>query len=98
MFTIGSGVAGRSKNIETLIAGHLLQGIGSGGILVLTKIIICNLLPLRERGKYLGLIVSLVRLAAALGPFFVGGGLRVGSWCNILHGRGSFTSISPSVA
>lgn len=80
VFTIGSGVAGGSKNIETLIAGRLLQGIGSGGILVLTEIIICDLLPLRERGKYLGMIVSLVGVGAALGPLFGGLIVQYSSW------------------
>jgi len=80
MFTIGSGVAGGSKNIETLIAGRLLQGIGSGGILVLTEIIICDLLPLRERGKYLGMIISLVGVGAALGPLFGGLIVQYSSW------------------
>ncbi|CAI7632913.1 unnamed protein product [Penicillium bialowiezense] len=60
IFTLGSGVAGGSKNIQMLIAGRLLQGIGSGGILVLTEIIICDLLPLRERGKYLGMICNIL--------------------------------------
>lgn len=80
IFTIGSGVAGGAKNVEALIAGRLLQGIGSGGILVLTEIIICDLLPLRERGKYLGMIVSLVGLGAALGPFFGGLIVEFSSW------------------
>ncbi|KAK3998218.1 major facilitator superfamily domain-containing protein [Cladorrhinum sp. PSN332] len=80
IFTIGSGVAGGSKNIETLIAGRLLQGVGSGGILVLTEIIICDLLPLRERGKYLGLIVSLVGIGAALGPVFGGLIVQYSTW------------------
>lgn len=80
IFTIGSGVAGGAKNVEALIAGRLLQGTGSGGILVLTEIIICDLLPLRERGKYLGMIVSLVGLGAALGPFFGGLIVEFSSW------------------
>lgn len=80
MFTIGSGVAGGSKNIQTLIAGRLLQGIGSGGIVVLTEVIICDLLPLRERGKYLGLIVSLVGIGAAMGPLFGGLIVQYSSW------------------
>ncbi|KAK4228643.1 major facilitator superfamily domain-containing protein [Podospora fimiseda] len=80
IFTIGSGVAGGSKNIETLIAGRLLQGIGAGGILVLTEIIICDILPLRERGKYLGFIVSLVGVGAALGPVFGGLIVEYSTW------------------
>ncbi|KAK9858312.1 hypothetical protein MYU51_019321 [Penicillium brevicompactum] len=80
IFTLGSGIAGGSKNIQMLIAGRLLQGIGSGGILVLTEIIICDLLPLRERGKYLGMIVSIVGIGAAMGPLFGGLIVQYSSW------------------
>lgn len=66
--------------MQTLIAGRLLQGVGSGGILVLTEVIICDLLPLRERGKYLGMIVSLVGIGAALGPLFGGLIVQYSSW------------------
>lgn len=75
MFTLGSGLAGGASNIEMLIVGRLVQGIGAGGINVLIEIIVCDLLPLRERGKYLGIMFGLIALGTALGPLF--GGLIV---------------------
>ena len=74
-FTLGSGIAGGANNINMLIAGRLIQGVGSGGINVLIEIIVCDLLPLRERGGYLGLMLGLISLGTALGPLF--GGLIV---------------------
>jgi hypothetical protein len=52
-----------------------IQGVGAGGINVLIEIIVCDLLPLRERGKYLGVMFGFVALGTALGPLF--GGLIV---------------------
>jgi MFS family permease len=57
LFTLGSGISGCASNIEMLIAGRLIQGIGASGITVLTEIIICDLLPLKERGRYLGIML-----------------------------------------
>ena len=46
-----------------MIAGRVVQGIGGGGIVVLTNVIVSDIVPLRERGKYL----SLTSLAWAVG-------------------------------
>ncbi|KAH8586114.1 major facilitator superfamily domain-containing protein [Bisporella sp. PMI_857] len=53
LFTLGSGVAGGAVNPAMLIAGRTVQGLGAGGIYVLLDIVCCDLVPLRERGKYL---------------------------------------------
>jgi len=53
----------------------VIQGVGAGGVNVLIEIIVCDLLPLRERGKYLGLMFGIIALGTALGPLF--GGLIV---------------------
>ncbi|GLA93265.1 hypothetical protein AtubIFM61612_010459 [Aspergillus tubingensis] len=74
-FTLGSGISGGASNIDMLIAGRLIQGIGAGGINVLIEIIVCDLLPLRERGRYLGLMFGLIAIGTTLGPLF--GGLIV---------------------
>lgn len=42
-------------------------------------IVCCDLVPLRERGKYLGLMFSWSGVAAALGPV-VGGALAQSNW------------------
>ncbi|KAI1656232.1 major facilitator superfamily domain-containing protein [Daldinia decipiens] len=79
LFTLGSGLAGGAYNVGMLIAGRTVQGIGAGGIYVLIDIVCCDLVPLRERGKYLGLMFSWSGVAAALGPP-VGGALAQENW------------------
>jgi MFS family permease len=65
----------RASNIAMMIGGRAIQGIGASGIGVLCEIIICDLVPLRERGTYMGIVFGMVALGAALGPLF--GGLLV---------------------
>lgn len=37
-----------------------MQGIGAGGITALTSIVIGDLVPLKERGKFVGMIAAFV--------------------------------------
>jgi hypothetical protein len=62
-----------------LISGRTIQGLGAGGIYVLLDIVCCDLVPLRERGKWLGLMFSWAGVAALLGPI-VGGALAEANW------------------
>ncbi|KAF1845865.1 MFS general substrate transporter [Cucurbitaria berberidis CBS 394.84] len=79
LFALGSGIAGGAHNVEMLIAGRTIQGVGAGGIYVLLDIVCCDLVPLRERGKYLGLMFSWSGVAAGMGPV-VGGALAEANW------------------
>lgn len=54
LFAVGSGIAGGASNPSILISGRSIQGVGAGGIYVLIDIVCCDLVPLRERGKWLG--------------------------------------------
>lgn len=65
----------RATNMAAMISGRAIQGVGGSGIGVLCEMIICDLVPLRERGTYLGMVLGMVGLGAALGPLF--GGLLV---------------------
>ncbi|KAH7072743.1 major facilitator superfamily domain-containing protein [Paraphoma chrysanthemicola] len=79
LFALGSGIAGGATNVGMLIAGRTIQGVGAGGIYVLLDIVCCDLVPLRQRGKYLGLMFSWSGVAAGLGPV-VGGALAEKDW------------------
>ncbi|KAI1126146.1 MFS general substrate transporter [Nemania abortiva] len=79
LFILGSGIAGGAKNSAMLIGGRAVQGVGAGGLYVLLDIVCCDIVPLRERGKYLGLINSFAALAAALGPV-LGGAIAQSNW------------------
>ena len=45
-----------------------VQGIGGGGILNLTEVIISDLIPLAERGTYQGFLAMVWSLASGIGP------------------------------
>ncbi|ETS75604.1 hypothetical protein PFICI_12548 [Pestalotiopsis fici W106-1] len=50
-FTIGSLICCLSQTMAMLLAGRTVQGVGCGGITVLTSIIFTDLVPLRQRPK-----------------------------------------------
>ncbi|KAI1144956.1 major facilitator superfamily domain-containing protein [Nemania diffusa] len=79
LFILGSGLAGGANSPSLLIIGRGIQGIGAGGIYVLIDIICCDLVPLRERGKYLAIVQAWGGVAAALGPV-IGGTLAERNW------------------
>ncbi|RYO94912.1 hypothetical protein DL762_000346 [Monosporascus cannonballus] len=80
LFVLGSGVCGGANNVGTLIVGRIIQGIGASGTTVLTETIICDVVPLRERGKFLAIVMGMIFLGTALGPFFAGLIVQYWSW------------------
>ncbi|KAK8011685.1 methylenomycin A resistance protein [Apiospora arundinis] len=74
-FILGSGICGGATNMAMLISGRVIQGIGGSGISVLVETIICDLVPLRERGTYMAIVFGMISIGTALGPLF--GGLIV---------------------
>ncbi|KAI2618908.1 MFS general substrate transporter [Hypoxylon sp. NC1633] len=78
-FVLGSGIAGGAKNPAMLIGGRAVQGVGAGGLYTLLDIVCCDLVSLRDRGKYVGLMNSFAGLAAALGPA-LGGVIAQADW------------------
>ncbi|KAI1299913.1 multidrug resistance protein Fnx1 [Xylaria venustula] len=70
LFAVGSVVSGSAKNLNTLIGGRTIQGIGGGGINVLAELIVCDLVPLRDRSKFIGVIFIAFAIAVSIGPIF----------------------------
>lgn len=79
LFALGSGIAGGAATSGMLIAGRSVQGVGAGGIYVLIDIICCDLVPLRQRGQYLGYMFTFAGVGALIGPV-VGGALALKDW------------------
>jgi hypothetical protein len=63
-----------------LLVGRAIQGVGASGINVLIEVIICDLLPLRERGNYMALMFGLIAIGTAMGPVFGGLIVQYISW------------------
>ncbi|MVU77073.1 DHA2 family efflux MFS transporter permease subunit [Nocardia sp. ET3-3] len=72
IFLVGSGLSGAAQNMDQLIGFRVLQGIGAGGLAAGAFAIIGELIPPRERAKYMGMTASVMALATIGGPL-VGG-------------------------
>ncbi|MCJ1395714.1 hypothetical protein MMC18_008600 [Xylographa bjoerkii] len=60
-----------SNNAIVMLVARAVQGVGTGGIIGLTEMLIADIVPLRERGKYFTL-TSIVRTTSCLSSLLVG--------------------------
>ncbi|KAJ7279697.1 major facilitator superfamily domain-containing protein [Mycena rebaudengoi] len=67
-FVLGSILAGAAQKMPMMISARGVQGIGGGGIIALSEILVSDLIPLAERGTYKGLIGLAWALACSIGP------------------------------
>ncbi|MFC8953226.1 MFS transporter [Streptomyces sp. NPDC057101] len=72
VFVIGSGLAGWSRSMDELIVFRAIQGIGAGGLMIGVQAIIADIVPARDRGRYMGLIGAAFGLASVAGPLLGG--------------------------
>ncbi|MDX3489030.1 MDR family MFS transporter [Streptomyces sp. ID05-18] len=72
IFLIGSALCGVAQNMPQLIGFRALQGLGGGGLMVLSMAIVGDLVAPRERGKYQGLFGAVFGVTSVLGPLLGG--------------------------
>ena len=71
-FLIGSIGCGVAQSMLTLIISRGVQGIGGGGLMAIAFVIIGDVVPPRERGRYVGLITSVFAVGSVVGPLMGG--------------------------
>ncbi|UFU05239.1 MDR family MFS transporter [Ruania halotolerans] len=72
LFTLASVGAGFSGSFGWLVFWRGVQGLGGGGLMILSQAIIADIVPARERGKYMGPMGALFGISAVLGPLLGG--------------------------
>lgn len=75
VFLFGSVLCGLAQNMTQLILMRALQGLGGGGLLVVTMAVVGDVIPPADRGRYQGLFGGVFGLATVVGPLI--GGLLV---------------------
>ena len=68
IFTLGSFLCGMSQSMTQLIIFRAFQGIGFGVMSALGFIVIADIFPPEERGKYGGLMAGVFGLSTIIGP------------------------------
>ena len=79
-FTAGSIIAALSNNFTLLLVGRCLQGVGSGGIVVVTEVIVTDLVDLDIRAKWQGFISGMWAIGSVTGPIIGGAFAQNVSW------------------
>ena len=68
LFLAGAIIAALANNFTVILVGRSIQGVGGGGSMVMAEVILTDLVPLRERGKWLSVINSMWSIGTVAGP------------------------------
>ena len=71
-FLVGSALCGAAQDMTGLIVFRAVQGLGGGGLLSLTFVIVGDIVPPRQRGRYAGYLTGVFAFASVAGPLIGG--------------------------
>jgi EmrB/QacA subfamily drug resistance transporter len=72
IFLAGSALCGLSQSMFQLIAFRAVQGLGAGGLMVVTMAVVGDIFPPRERGRYQGYFGAVFGVSTVIGPLLGG--------------------------
>ncbi|KAJ5865122.1 uncharacterized protein N7529_007038 [Penicillium soppii] len=79
-FTAGAVICAIANDFTYMLIGRSIQGVGGGGIISLSEVIITDLVPLRWRGQYFGILSAMWSAGSVTGPILGGGFAEKVSW------------------
>lgn len=72
LFTLASVGCAFATDFWAFVVFRAMQGLGGGGLMILSQAIIADIVPANERGKYLGPLGGIFGLSAVGGPLLGG--------------------------
>ena len=80
VFLLGSALCGQSRSLLELILFRAVQGLGGGGMGVLGRTIVADMVPGRQLGRLQGIMTSSFAIASVAGPLVGGVLVDHASW------------------
>ncbi len=80
LFLVGSALCGLAQNMTQLVLMRGLQGLGGGGLMVISMAAVADVIPPANRGRYQGLFGGVFGLATVIGPLIGGFLVQHASW------------------
>ncbi len=72
LFTVASILCAFATSFWAFVIFRAIQGLGGGGLIILSQAIIADIVPANERGKYMGPLGGIFGLSAVAGPLLGG--------------------------
>lgn len=72
LFTVASLACSLATSFWPFVVFRAIQGLGGGGLMILSQAIIADIVPANERGKYMGPLGGIFGLSAVAGPLLGG--------------------------
>ena len=80
IFLAGAVIAGLAQNMAMMVLGRAVQGLGGGGLIVVSMAVVADVLPARERGRAQGLLGGVFGVSTVIGPLIGGFLVQHLSW------------------
>lgn len=97
LFMLGSILGAIAQSMTLLIVARAFQGFAGGTLMVSSQAILAEVVPARQRGKFMGIIGAVFGFSSVLGPVLGGWftdvpGWRWGLWINVPLGLIALTT------
>ena len=80
LYAAGKAVCGVTPNMEFLIVGRLVSGLGGGGLIILSQASLADIIPPRRLGAFMGVMGSTFTVCRVVGPLLGGWFVEVTGW------------------
>ena len=72
LFIGGSLLGAMATSMSWLILARVVQGLGGGGLIILSQASVADIIPARQRGKYMGIMGGVFAVSSVAGPLLGG--------------------------